>query len=51
MSKTVTQASAPRDGATGGELENQQTITNGAPFTADELAAAMSQSTIKGDWK
>lgn len=52
-SKTVTQTNGypnhgDGDSAAGGVLENQKTVTNGAPFTADDLAQAMSQSTITG---
>ena len=55
MSKTVIQENRyPNNGgddaaAGGASLENRQTVTNGAPFSADELALAMSQSTIKAN--
>ena len=45
MSKTATQTNY----MDGGELGNQETVKAGAPFTADDLVAAMSQSTIKGE--
>ena len=45
MSKTATQTNY----TDGEELENQETVKSGAPFTADELATAMSRSTIKAE--
>ena len=30
------------------DLDAQKTVTNGRPFTEEELASAMSQSTLKG---
>jgi len=37
------------NGVNGGmeELENQTTVTNGRPFTEEELATALTQSTLR----
>ena len=43
LSKTATRT----DGLDGGELGEQETVRAGEGFTADELAVAMSRSTLK----